>query len=50
MLTFKNGINIDYSIVNAFTSILNKFVNFVGIEEISKLINSLSFISSLSKI
>ena len=46
MLTFKNGMNIDCSIVNADTPILNKFRNSVGIEEISGLINSLLFISS----
>ena len=46
MLTFKNGMIIDCSIVNASTSILNKFRNSVGIEEISELINSLSFICS----
>ena len=45
MLIFKNEMNIDCSIVNASTSILNKFRK-SGIDEISEWINSLSFISS----
>ena len=38
--------NIDFSIVNASTSILNKLRNSAGIEETSGLITSLSFTSA----